>query len=64
MEQWKRLGAFIVPGETVFPVMCGTLFQQILAATFGHIIERLCAEDTEERERKVSVARRLVGRKH
>lgn len=58
------IAAQYFPGETVFPVMCGTLFQQILAATFGHIIERLCAEGTEERERKVSVARRLVGRKH
>lgn len=58
------IAAQYFPGETVFPVMCGTLFQQVLAATFGHIIERLCAEDTGERERKVSVARRLVGRKH
>ena len=57
------IAAQYFPGETVFPVMCGTLFQQILAATFGHIIERICAEDTAERDRKVSAARRLLGRK-
>lgn len=57
------IAAQYFPGEAVFPVMCGTLFQQILAATFGHVIEHLCAEDTEERERKVSVAKRLLRTK-
>lgn len=57
------IAAQYFPGETVFPVMCGTLFQQILAATFGHIIERLCAEDTDERERKVSIAQRILKRR-
>lgn len=57
------IAAQYFPGETVFPVMCGTLFQQILAATFGHIIERLCAEDTRERERRVSLARSILRRR-
>ena len=33
------------PGEVVFPVMCGTLFQQMLAAFFGALIHRLYDED-------------------
>ncbi len=57
------IAAQYFPGETVFPVMCGTLFQQILAAVFGHVIERLCAEDTGERKRKVRAARQLSQRK-
>lgn len=28
------------PGEVVFPVMCGTFFQQMLAATYGRIAKR------------------------
>ncbi|MFR7670572.1 MAG: hypothetical protein ACLU0O_07735 [Collinsella sp.] len=26
------------PGEVVFPVMCGTLFQQVLASIIGHLL--------------------------
>lgn len=55
------IAAQYFPGETVFPVMCGTLFQQILAATFGHIIERLCADQREQGERRVKEARRLLA---
>lgn len=55
------IAAQYFPGETVFPVMCGTLFQQILAATFGHIIERLCADQREQGERRVEEARRLLA---
>lgn len=29
------------PGEVVFPVMCGTIFQQLLAAVFGRVMTRL-----------------------
>lgn len=58
------LAAQYFPGETVFPVMCGTIFQQILAATFGHIIERLCSEDTAERDRKVERAKRLLRKRN
>ncbi len=29
------------PGEVVYPVMCGTIFQQMLAAVFGAVIERI-----------------------
>lgn len=57
------IAAQYFPGETVFPVMCGTLFQQILAAVFGHIIDRLCAENTGERKRKISAAKILTRRK-
>lgn len=38
------------PGETVFPVMCGTIFQQLLAASFGRVMQRLT-----ERERAAEV---------
>lgn len=55
------IAAQYFPGETVFPVMCGTLFQQILAATFGHTIERLCADQREQGERRVKEARRLLA---
>ena len=33
------------PGEVVFPVMCGTLFQQVLASLIGHFFERLTGEE-------------------
>lgn len=36
------------PGEVVFPVMCGTLFQQMLAAFIGKIVGRV----VEAREKK------------
>lgn len=32
-------GAFF-PGEVMFPVMIGTLFQQVLAGTYGHFLPR------------------------
>ena len=37
------------PGEVLFPVMIGTLFQQVLAASFGTWISR----KKEEGEKKV-----------
>ena len=55
------LAAQYFPGEAVFPIMCGTIFQQILAATFGHAIERICSEDTAERDRKIGRAKELMG---
>lgn len=40
------------PGEVVFPVMCGTLFQQILASVIGHLFERLTGDErSRERDR-------------
>ncbi len=33
------------PGEVVYPVMCGTIFQQMLAAVFGAVIERIFPAD-------------------
>lgn len=54
------LAAQYFPGEAVYPVMCGTVFQQVLAAAFGHIIERICAEDTAERNRKISAAKSIL----
>jgi len=32
------IAAAYFPGEVVFPVMIGTLFQQVLAATFGKVL--------------------------
>lgn len=54
------IAAQYFPGETVFPVMCGTLFQQILAAVFGHVIERICADELRERDRKLTEARKVL----
>lgn len=56
------LAAQYFPGEAVFPIMCGTIFQQVLAATFGRTIERICSEDTAERDRKIGIAKALVSR--
>ena len=39
------------PGSAIIPVMMGTLFQQVLAATFGQILHRLTGAE-RERERK------------
>ena len=33
------------PGEVVFPVMCGTVFQQLLAASFGRLVQWLAADE-------------------
>lgn len=54
------LAAQYFPGETVFPVMCGTVFQQVLAALFGHAIEHICAESTAEEDRKIKQAKQLL----
>ena len=39
------LAAQFFPGEVVFPVMMGTLFQQVLAGVFGSIIERVVGRE-------------------
>lgn len=33
------------PGEVVFPVMCGTMFQQMLAALAGRLMQRMAARE-------------------
>lgn len=38
------LAAQFFPGEVVFPVMMGTLFQQVLAGAFGSLINRVAGE--------------------
>jgi predicted Na+-dependent transporter len=35
------IAAAFFPAEVLFPVMMGTLFQQIIAASFGSIIARM-----------------------
>ena len=35
------IAAAYFPGEVMFPVMIGTLFQQVLAACYGSLIKRL-----------------------
>ncbi len=57
------IAAQYFPGEVVFPVMCGTLFQQILAAVFGHVIEWLCADEIERNRKRVDAAKRLLKEK-
>ena len=39
------LAAQYFPGEVMFPVMMGTLFQQVLAACFGSFMRRLLARE-------------------
>lgn len=43
------------PGEAVFPVMCGTIFQQLLAATFGRVMT--CLTERERAEQAAIVQR-------
>lgn len=38
------LAAQFFPGEVVFPVMMGTLFQQVLAGVFGSVMRRIVGE--------------------
>ena len=39
------------PGEAMFPVVIGTLFQQILAATFGSVLRRVNAAERRAAEK-------------
>ena len=41
------------PGEVVFPVMCGTLFQQVLASVIGHVFEKLTHDEREKQRNMV-----------
>lgn len=38
------------PGEVMFPVVIGTLFQQVLAATYGSLLRRLGKRDASQGE--------------
>ena len=42
------------PGEVVFPVMCGTVFQQMLAALFGRVMQHLTAHDRAGQRERVA----------
>lgn len=50
------------PGEVVFPVMCGTLFQQVLASFIGHFFERLTGEERAAQRKRVEAGRDAMGR--
>ena len=50
------------PGEVVFPVMCGTLFQQVLASIIGHLFERLTGEERAKQRKRVEAGRDAMGR--
>ena len=50
------------PGEVMFPVVIGTLFQQVLAATYGSLLRRLpTAEEAGRAARCSTRARRGPG---
>ena len=49
------------PGEVVFPVMCGTLFQQILASVIGHLFEKLTSGERERGRARVAEANRRTA---
>ena len=50
------------PGEVVFPVMCGTLFQQVLASLIGHLFERLTGEERAAQRKRVEAGRDAMTR--
>ena len=50
------------PGEVVFPVMCGTLFQQVLASIIGHLFERLTGEERAAQRKRVEASRDAMER--
>ena len=50
------------PGEVVFPVMCGTLFQQVLASIIGHLFERLTGEERAKQRKRVKAGRDTMAR--
>ena len=50
------------PGEVVFPVMCGTLFQQVLASIIGHLFECLTGEERAAQRKRVEAGRDAMGR--
>jgi BASS family bile acid:Na+ symporter len=50
------------PGEVVFPVMCGTLFQQVLASIIGHLFERLTGEERAAQRKRVEAGRDAMAR--
>lgn len=50
------------PGEVVFPVMCGTLFQQVLASIIGHLFERLTGEERAKQRHRVEAGRDTMAR--
>lgn len=50
------------PGEVVFPVMCGTLFQQVLASIIGHLFECLTGEERTKQRKRVEAGRDALAR--
>ena len=42
------IAAQFFPGEVVFPVMMGTLFQQMLAGVFGTVMRHRIRSDSSE----------------
>lgn len=51
------------PGEVVFPVMCGTVFQQMLAAIFGRVMSRLTEREREGQRSMVARGRERMASK-
>jgi predicted Na+-dependent transporter len=51
------IAAAFFPGEVMFPVMCGTLFQQVIAAGFGSRMRALVASEAERNEATCERAR-------
>ncbi len=57
------IAAQYFPGEVMYPVMCGTLFQQILASVVGHLFERLTGEEREKQRKMVGRGRAALEKK-
>ena len=56
------IAAQYFPGEVVFPVMCGTIFQQLLAATFGRVMSRLTERERAAEAKLVERGRAAMER--
>lgn len=50
------------PGEAVFPVMCGTVFQQVLASGFGSAMEKITCHERETESRRVERAAERIAK--
>ena len=56
------IAAQYFPGEVVFPVMCGTIIQQLLAATFGRVMSRLTERERAAEAKLVERGRAAMER--
>lgn len=54
------IAAAYFPGEVMFPVMIGTLFQQVLAGIFGTVMHGIIDDEQARNEQTLEAARRAM----